>query len=78
MSVSGGAAAPPTSPDTEPTMTLDYATRELASATASRDAARAAFNATRKGTRKWREAEEVLNFWIGKVANLDAAVSVLR
>jgi hypothetical protein len=59
-------------------MTLDYATRELASATTSRDNARAAMNAARVGSRKWRDAEEDLNFWQGKVANMQAAVASLR
>lgn len=55
-------------------MDRDYAEKTLASATVSRDAARAAMNAARMGTRKWREAEEDLNFWQGKVANMEAAV----
>jgi CHASE3 domain sensor protein len=58
-------------------MTIDYARRELASATTSRDQARAAMNAARVGSRKWRDAEEDLNFWQGKVANMQAAVSRL-
>ena len=31
------------------------------------------FNAAKPFTKKWREAEEDLNFWQGKVANLEAA-----
>ena len=54
-------------------MTADYIARELATAVNNRNAARAAMNAAKQGTRKWRDAEEDLNFWIGKVANLEAA-----
>ncbi len=56
-------------------MTRDYAARELAFATVARDNARAAMNAARAGSRKWREAEEDLNFWQGKVANMQAALA---
>lgn len=55
-------------------MTREYASRELTDATARRDSARAAFTAAKPGTRRWREAEEDLNFWQGKVANLTAAL----
>lgn len=43
----------------------------LIEAQAKRDEARAKFDAARIGTRAWREAEEDLQFWIGKVAMLD-------
>ena len=49
----------------------------LANAIKDRDAARIAMNAAKIGSRKWRDAEEALNFWQGKVAFLgrnDAAV----
>ena len=58
-------------------MTYEYAVTTLVSATKSRDAARAAMNAARKFTARWREAEEDLNFWQGKVANMEAAVLAL-
>lgn len=58
-------------------MNADYIARELATATANRNEARARMNAAKAGSRKWRDAEEDLNFWIGKVANLEAARSWL-
>ena len=58
-------------------MDRDYAEKTLASATASRDAARATMNAARMGTKKWRDAEEDLNFWQGKVANMQAALRLI-
>lgn len=54
-------------------MDADYIARELETATRNRDAARAAMSAAREGSKKWREAEEDLNFWMGKVANMEAA-----
>ena len=54
-------------------MTATYATDGLADATARRDAARAAMNRARQGSRAWREAEEDLQFWIGKVAFFEVA-----
>ena len=51
---------------------------ELATATQKRDAARATMNATKAGTRAWLSAEEDLDFWQGKVANLEAAVAGLQ
>lgn len=43
----------------------------LQQAEEKRDAARAAMNAAKPGSRKWSEAEEDLDFWVGKVAMLD-------
>ena len=54
-------------------MTADYISTELAYATTQRDQARARMNASKAGSKKWRDAEEDLNFWQGKVANLEAA-----
>lgn len=58
-------------------MTADYIARDLAAAVSNRNAARAAMNAAKPGSRKWRDAEEDLNFWSGKIANLEAARSWL-
>ena len=54
-------------------MTADYIARTLADSIQNRDAARIAMNAARSGSQKWRDAEEDLNFWQGKVANMEAA-----
>jgi hypothetical protein len=61
----------------EAAMTYEYAVTALADAVKSRDAARAAMNTAKKFTARWREAEEGLNFWQGKVANMEAAVLAL-
>lgn len=56
-------------------MNIDYATKTLANALSERDAARARMNAARTGSRAWRDAEEDLNFWQGKAANMEAAIA---
>ena len=43
----------------------------LSEAKQKRDAARALMNAAKQGSKKWRDAEEDLDFWVGKVAMLD-------
>lgn len=43
--------------------------------TEMRDEARARMLAAKPGTKKWREAEEDLNFWQGRVAMSPALVS---
>ena len=58
-------------------MTLDYATEELAHARKQIAHFRAIFEASKKFSRKWREAEEDLNFWQSKAANMEAAVKSL-
>lgn len=59
-------------------MDLSYAETELATATQKRDAARATMNAAKVGSRAWLTAEAELNFWQGKVANLEVAVAGLQ
>lgn len=59
-------------------MDLSYAETELALATKKRDAARTTMNAAKVGTRAWLSAEAELNFWQGKVANLEGAVAGLK
>lgn len=44
----------------------------LQTALSERDAAKVKFDSLKPGGRKWREAEEDLNFWQSKVANLEA------
>jgi hypothetical protein len=44
----------------------------IAHAKKEREAAMQAMNTAQKYTRAWREAEENLNFWQGKLANLEA------
>ena len=44
----------------------------LKQALENRDAARKQFEAAKPGSKKWRDAEEDLNFWSSKVANLEA------
>jgi hypothetical protein len=56
-------------------MTLDYATKTLADAEGKRDAARKRMNDAKEGSRAWHDAADDLNFWQGKVANMDAAIS---
>lgn len=46
--------------------------QQLAEAIANRTEARWLFTSAVVGTKVWREAEETLNFWQGKVAALDA------
>lgn len=53
----------------------DYIARVLTDAISRRDAARAAFNTARAGSKAWRDAGDDLDFWIGKVANMEAAAS---
>lgn len=48
---------------------------QLAEAIARRSEARCAFASTVVGSSAWRQAEEDLNFWQGKVAALDAVAS---
>lgn len=43
----------------------------LLEAQAKREEARARMNAARVGSKAWRDAEDDLQFWIGKVAMLD-------
>jgi len=58
-------------------MTLAYATEELAFARQQIAHSRAIFEAAKRFTRKWREAEEDLNFWQSRAANMEAAVKNL-
>ena len=58
-------------------MTREYATKTLAAATIDRDAARKAMEAAKPWSNKWMDAEETLNFYQGKVANMEAAVKCL-
>ena len=44
----------------------------------NRDEARNAMNAAKVNSKKWREAEEDLNFWSSKVANLEALASLKK
>lgn len=55
-------------------MTKQYAETQHAAAVIECRNARARMNDAKPGTRKWREAEEDLNFWQGKVANMAAAL----
>lgn len=43
---------------------------ELNQALQKRDDAKAKMNACKHGTKKWRKAEDLLNFWQSKVAML--------
>ena len=49
----------------------------LAEATANRDAARIAFSVARKGSRRWMEAGDDLDFLVGKVASLSGLLASL-
>jgi len=46
--------------------------QQLAAAIVSRTEARWMFSTAVVGTKAWRDAEETLSFWQGKVAALDA------
>lgn len=46
----------------------------LKTATTERDNARNIFESLKPRTKKWREAEEDLNFWQSKVAMIEAMV----
>jgi len=54
----------------------DLNARSLANAINSRDNARAEMNRFKVGSRRWLDAEDDLNFWQGKVANLQALVGL--
>jgi len=49
-------------------MTHEIRMELLEEAEGERNEARAAFNAATVGTKKWRKAENDLNWWIGRVA----------
>ena len=55
-------------------MTTAYATTQLAAAQQELSAARAKMNAAKAKGRSWFLAEEDVNFWSGKVANMEAAL----
>lgn len=48
---------------------------QLAEAIARRTEARMLYTSAVVGSKSWRDAEENLNFWQGKVAALDAKVT---